>query len=171
MGRGTSIARGRYSGEVWVAVWSRWRWRRVRSSSKAERDDAACNRQLRASYLPSRCSSSQRTPVSRYRLSGYARVGQVCGTSQAPRGWQADLGSSTSSNKREAALTTSQPNPTHCLFSDFNDDNLNEHAGSGSDSILASSRTAYIPHKLPTACPFDHSSPASRPRLGPQTKL
>lgn len=60
MGRGTSIARGRYSGEVWVAVWSRWRWRwrRVRSSSKAERDDAACNRQLRASYLPSRCCSS-----------------------------------------------------------------------------------------------------------------
>lgn len=112
----------------------------------------------------------QRTPATCYRLSGYARVGQVCGTSQAPRGWQADLGSS-KSNKREAALTTSQPNPTHCLFSDFNDERLNEHAGSGSDSILASSRTAYIPRELPTACPFDHSSPASRPRLGPQTKL
>lgn len=51
----------------------------------------------------------QRTPVTRYRLSGYARVGHVCGTSQAPRGWQADPGCG--SSRREGALTTSQPTP------------------------------------------------------------
>lgn len=60
----------------------------------------------------------QRTPVTRYRLSGYARVGQVCGTSQAPRGWQADPGSSRLAAGGKELLRHHSPTP-RTAFSDF----------------------------------------------------
>lgn len=106
------------------------------------------------------------TPVLRYPLSGWAGVWQVWGTSQAPRGWQAELGCR-QEGRSSYDITA---DPTHCLLRP-RDDKLNQHARPRGDSILASSRITSLLDELPITCRLTTRSPASRPRLGLSSQL
>lgn len=103
-----------------------------------------------------------------YRALG-ARVWQVWGTSQAPRGWQADRAAIAANSTKDGALTTSQPTPRNCLLRPH-DDNLNEHASYHGDTTPPSSINAFPHGELPTNCRLN-ASPSLPASARPPSQL